>query len=909
MKVYHKLYLSYILISLLGGAAAFVGIQAMQDIQRGFDQVANETIPVQNELNNLRNSVSSVVIYTNEIIFVEHESLEKHQSDEESLAIKTRKGELAKKFNEWNSDKESYRKSLNIYEGLVAKYFPEEDEYLKGIKTSSYQVIEISEDLLKLLKRTDIPESEIVETQRNLEKANDNFNDAVQKALDHEYDELKKRKDILYSTIGGFKKSIYSIAIIAFLLAMAIAFLISRSLLKDIEHLKAGALKIGKGDLGIRIEPSTNNEELGILAIAFNQMSENIQNSTTHIISICESLVESLVVISPDCIIQSVNQSTCKLLGTSKEELIGQPISTLFAEPNGLLKNLEFSYLDKHGAMQNIETHYRAKNGKEIPVLFSASLLAAGKHKKASIVCVAQDITNLKQTLEANALQANALENVTDAIEITDCNARYLYVNKAFEHITGYTLQEVLGKTPAALLRSGSHSLDFYEEIFERVASGNIWQGSLVSKHKNGTLYDQEVTLSPIMNEAGLLSHIVAVKRDITERKRIEATLREAERRWRTLLEGVSLIVVGLDLEGRVEYVNPFFLELSGYTQEEAIGQDWFANFLPQHPHCQNQRRFQDILNQDFMPNYEDSILTKSGEERVIAWSNTLLRNPQGEIIGTMSIGEDITERKSMARMKDEFLSIVSHELRTPLTSIHGALDLLSSGLLESQSDKGQRVIEIAAESVDRLVLLVNDILDLERLESGKIRLSKQFCNVADLIEKSADTMRVMAKRGGMTISVLPQSIEIYADPERIIQVLTNLLSNAIKFAPQNSIISLSAEIQESRFERNGPQNPPHSPKILFKVQDRGRGIPRDKLESIFERFKQVDASDSRKKGGTGLGLAICRSIVEQHGGKIWAESTLGKGSIFYVALPILAETTSYHNTPQKSEIYDNRVV
>jgi PAS domain S-box-containing protein len=776
MKVCYKLYLSYILISLLGGAAAYVGVKATQDIQRGFNQVANETIPVQNELNSLRSAVGSVVIYTNEIIFVEHEYLKKHKSIADYLSIKKRKNELDKKVDEWNSDKDNYRIALNKYEKLVLEYFPEEKEYLRELKTSSHQVIKTSENLLDLVKKGG-SDSSIILIQINLEKANEKFNDIIHKALNHEYDELKDRKDLLYSTISGYRQGIYLIALLAFVLAMAIAFLISRSLLKDIENLKTGALRLGKGDLGTQIEPSMSNKELGILAIAFNQMAENLQHSTAHI-----------------------------------------------------------------------------------------------------------------------ALQAKALDNVADAIEITDDDARYLYVNKAFETITGYAQQEVLGKTPAALLRSGSHSPEFYQKMFEIVSRGEIWQGSLVSRHKNGTLYDQEVTLSPILNGAGVLTHVVAVKRDITERKRIEATLREAERRWRILLEGVSLIVIGLDLEGKVEYANPFFLELSGYAQEEVMGQDWFANFLPRYQQQQVKHRFLDILSQSFQPHYENPILTKSGEERVIAWSNTLLHNPQGEIIGTMSIGEDITEQKSMARMKDEFLSIVSHELRTPLTSIHGALDLLSSGLMDAQSDKGRRVIEIAAESVDRLVLLVNDILDLERLESGKMRLSKQPCNTADLLQKSADTMKVMAKRAGMTLAVSPQSIELCADPERIIQVLTNLLSNAIKFAPSNSTIWLSTEVLETvkkEAQRKSGSNTHHSCdpfcqcQVVFKVQDQGRGIPGDKLDSIFERFKQVDASDSRKKGGTGLGLAICRSIVEQHGGRIWVESALGKGSSFYFALPI----------------------
>jgi signal transduction histidine kinase len=221
-------------------------------------------------------------------------------------------------------------------------------------------------------------------------------------------------------------------------------------------------------------------------------------------------------------------------------------------------------------------------------------------------------------------------------------------------------------------------------------------------------------------------------------------------------------------------------------------------------------------------------------------------------------------------------------------------------------------VIEIAAESAERLVRLVNDILELERLESGKISLSKQTCNAADLMTQAIDMMQVMANRAGITLSVAPQTILLNADSDRLIQVLTNLLGNAIKFSSRGSTVWLTVELRtgDQSFSQEGlgrqggfsTQDFPSSlssspassirqflapnPTILFKVQDQGRGIPADKLETIFERFHQVDASDSRKKGGTGLGLAICRSIVQQHGGRIWVESTLGEGSSFYFTLP-----------------------
>jgi PAS domain S-box-containing protein len=333
--------------------------------------------------------------------------------------------------------------------------------------------------------------------------------------------------------------------------------------------------------------------------------------------------------------------------------------------------------------------------------------------------------------------------------------------------------------------------------------------------------------------------------------KTIEATLREAERRWLNLLDNVQLVVVGIDLVGRVEYVNAFFLELSGYRREEVIGKNWFENFLPQQQQRQTQQYFLDIQAQNLDTYSQNQILTKSGEEKMIAWNNTFLKTPQGEIIGMMSIGADITERQAIERMKDEFISVVSHELRTPLASIQGALSLLMSGLLDLQPDKARRIIEIASESVDHLVIIISDILELEKLNSDQMRLSKQLCNAAQLMPKVENLIQVNASRVGITVAVTPREIFFAADPDRILQVLTNLLSN-----------------------------------VVFEVKDRGRGIPVDNLDRIFQRFQQVEASDSRQKGGTGLGLAICRSIVEQHGGRIWVESILGKGSSFFFSLP-----------------------
>ncbi len=233
----------------------------------------------------------------------------------------------------------------------------------------------------------------------------------------------------------------------------------------------------------------------------------------------------------------------------------------------------------------------------------------------------------------------------------------------------------------------------------------------------------------------------------------------------------------------------------------------------------------------------------------------------------------DVNEYRRMEKMKDEFVSVVSHELRTPLTSIRGALGLVAGGVLGPLPEKAQRMIDIAASNSDRLVRLINDILDIEKMESGKVMMQKQDCNAADLMRQASEEMTAMGRDAGVTLSVEPLDAPLHADPDRVVQTLTNLISNAIKFSPSGGSVDVSAA-------RRGRD-------VLFQVRDSGRGIPQDQLENVFGRFQQVDASDSREKGGTGLGLAICRSIVRQHGGEIWIQSEgAGKGSTFFFTLP-----------------------
>ncbi|UBF30455.1 response regulator (plasmid) [Kovacikia minuta CCNUW1] len=393
---------------------------------------------------------------------------------------------------------------------------------------------------------------------------------------------------------------------------------------------------------------------------------------------------------------------------------------------------------------------------------------------------------------------------------------------------------------------------------------------------------------------AELVSVNEQLRAELNERKQIEEALRVSQIRFSGILDIADDAVISIDGKQRITLFNQGAEKIFGYTAQEAIGQP-LDLLLPVRFAAVHQRHVNDF-------GQSTSEARRMGERREIfgrrkngedfpAEASISKLQLKGETIFTVIL-RDTSDRKVIERMKDEFISIVSHELRTPLTSIHGSLGMLTSGLLDAEPETGKRLLEIAVDSTERLIRLINDVLDVERIESGKVTMDKQTCNVADLMTNAANVMQAMAAKFGVTLSVMPLLVEVWADSDRIIQTLTNLLSNAIKFSPSGATVWVEAErIERERVGEwdgaisNTLSHP--TPSILFTVKDQGRGIPSDKLETIFERFQQVDASDSRNQEGTGLGLAICRNIVQQHGGRIWVESTLGEGSTFYFTLPV----------------------
>ncbi|EDX87334.1 PAS fold family [Synechococcus sp. PCC 7335] len=394
-----------------------------------------------------------------------------------------------------------------------------------------------------------------------------------------------------------------------------------------------------------------------------------------------------------------------------------------------------------------------------------------------------------------------------------------------------------------------------------------------------------------------------ALQQEIQERKQIGKALRQSEAQLRLITNNLPVLIAYIDCHQRYQFNNLSYeqwlgfspVDMAGKTIQQVIGAAHYRSIQPhietvlsgQQVTYESELTFRDgrdrSVSVTYIPHIETAKEPKSSQASDSDEHKQNNRRDSRQVKGFFALTTDISDRKAIERMKDEFIAVVSHELRTPLTSIHTSLKLLATGLLGQLLAEGQEMLTVADENTDRLVRLVNNVLDLQRIESGEVTLDAQECEAAELLDEAVESVLTIAQQHNIRIEAHAESLSIWADPDYIVRALTNLLGNAIKFSPAGEVVCLTVKAVSSSLEKPSTDQE----MALFCVQDNGQGIPHNKLDSIFERFQQVDSSDSRKKGGTGLGLTICRKIVEQHGGKIWAESQLGKGSRFSFTVPL----------------------
>ena len=471
---------------------------------------------------------------------------------------------------------------------------------------------------------------------------------------------------------------------------------------------------------------------------------------------------------------------------------------------------------------------------------------------------------------EASRKERAIIENAVDVICSIDVDGKFVAVSPSSRNTWGYEPEELMGRRFIELVLPADH-----QETIRAVRAVRAERGTMNfenrTRRKDGGLVT--ILWSTFWSESERSMFCVA--HDISQRKAAEEAIKASERRIRQIIENMLVGLITITKEGIIESINPASERMFGYRAEELIGHHMMTIFhdsklFSVENESDRNNFMENLINSSYNRIGELDALKKIGEHFPIEISLSDLETVDGPRLLANIL--DVSERREVERLKKEFVSTVSHELRTPLTSIRGSLTLLSVGAMGVLPEQVKKVVGIAERNTIRLITLINDILDIEKLESGKLDMVFDTLPIGTVLERSSESVKAFAEQNGIKLELIPSPTQVYADGDRLVQVLVNLVSNAVKFSPKGETVTVSVEEIPNWIE--------------VKVTDRGRGIPAKFKGLLFQRFQQVEASDSKKKGGTGLGLAICKGIIEAHGGSIGVESEEGKGSCFWFRIP-----------------------
>lgn len=397
-----------------------------------------------------------------------------------------------------------------------------------------------------------------------------------------------------------------------------------------------------------------------------------------------------------------------------------------------------------------------------------------------------------------------------------------------------------------------------------------------------------------LYDESNQATRFVGVNWDITERKLAQIDLDRSNNQFRALADNLPEFITLKDLQGRFLFINKRFEEWTHMTYEDVVGKNVHEIYSEQQA-AEFEKLDRQVIESGEILSREADLWYPDGNTRTVISTRFPVTSATGKVLGIGTINHDITERKRMEQMKAEFISTVSHELRTPLTSIRGSLGLVKEDVVGELPPEAKDMIVIAYNNTERLLLLINDILDIQKIESDSIRLDFQNLNIVPFLKQALAEHAGYGEEQGVRFSMKQRAEDgwVYADKDRLMQVMGNLLSNAAKFSPEGSTV----EVSLARPEKG---------RVRVSVSDSGSGIAKDFRDNIFQRFSQSDSSDTRQKGGTGLGLAISRGIIERHDGYLDYISHEGIGSIFYFELPeFLSTESAQSNEPKRSQLSD----
>ncbi|MCL4522571.1 MAG: response regulator [Acidobacteria bacterium] len=493
-----------------------------------------------------------------------------------------------------------------------------------------------------------------------------------------------------------------------------------------------------------------------------------------------DTVPDPVFLLDEECRVQRANLVTTEIFGLKFPQLIGKPCFEVLSCRRIENRRCPHESLLESGVNARGELE-EPRIGKVFDMTCTALRDPSGVLRGS--VVVLRDISERKKAEVKLRLQAAALESAANAILLSSRQGEISWVNPAFTRLTGYTAEECIGQH-TRVLKSGVHPPELYKRMWETILAGQVWHGEMTNRRKDGSLYDEEMTITPVRNAGGEVEHFVAIKQDVTARKRAEEEIRK--------------------------------------------------------------------LNEEL----EKRVLERTAE---LEQANRELESRRQE-----------AERGS--RFKDQFLSTMSHELRTPLNAVLGFSELLAEKQYGPLNERQQRYVHHIHSGGKHLLRLINDVLDLSKIEAGRMELAIESVPMESTFEEVLSDLRPLAgkKSQQFTVNCAP-SLSVRADAMRLKQVLMNLVGNAIKFTLEGGTIALRAQAE------NG--------KVRVEVRDNGPGIPVEEQKRIFDAFVRMQKHGTASEG-TGLGLAITQRLVELHGGKLSLESELNKGSCFSFSLP-----------------------
>jgi PAS domain S-box-containing protein len=647
-----------------------------------------------------------------------------------------------------------------------------------------------------------------------------------------------------------------------------------------------GAQLVSLRDLADLVEGECQRTEMIQLARRERNLARVVEH-TSHGVAIADA----------EGRLEWVNQGFERITGYPAAEVMGRKPGSFLQGPG--TEDATVDYMRdciRKGVPFEVEVQNHRKDGTPYWVDLKVQPVRDDQGRLTNFIAIQNDITLRRwaasQIVAGEKRMRAIVDNVVDGIITIDGQGIILTVNASVERIFGYGCAELLGRHVRVLLPES------HREVLDRFLTRNpkggppkvLWGGRTAQGlRKDGRCFPMDLGVSGM--EIDGVRMFTGIVRDISERVEAEARLHALTSMRQAILDSANLTIISTDPEGTIQTWNRAAERFLGYSAQEMVGKHDPSIIHDPEEVRGRARELSLERGRVVEPGFEVFVvraregeaderewtyLHKDGSRMPVHLSVSALRGPGGEITGFLGIGMDLTERKRVEELKNEFISTVSHELRTPLTSIRGALGLVlaKAGALLPAKAKG--MLELAERNCNRLTLLIDDLLDLEKIEEGRLEFQFEVVDLNALARKAMEDIEGFADARGVPLTLAPflPEARVLGDGHRLLQVFGNLLSNAIKFSPRGEAVEVAVLAGEAGF------------KVV--VQDHGSGIPVAFRDRVFQRFAQADGSITREKGGTGLGLCIAKVIVERHGGQIGYETGSCRGTRFHFELPVL---------------------